>query len=71
MSKAEILEEIAKLTPAERDEIRRKLDEIDEDALTAEEWALIDKRIEEHDSNPESAIPWDEFKARLDQKFGR
>jgi putative addiction module component (TIGR02574 family) len=71
MSKAEILEQIAKLTPAERDEIRRKLDEIDEDALTAEEWELIDKRIAEHDANPESAIPWDEFKARLDQKFGR
>jgi putative addiction module component (TIGR02574 family) len=71
MSKAEILEEIAKLTPAERDEIRKKLDELDEETLTPEEWALIDKRIAEHDSNPESAIAWDEFNARLDQKFGR
>ena len=71
MSKSEILEEITKLTPAERDEIRNKLDELDEDTLTPDEWALIDKRIAEHDSNPESAVPWDKFKARLDQKFGR
>jgi putative addiction module component (TIGR02574 family) len=71
MSKAEILEEIAKLTPAERDEVRHKLDELDEGALTPEEWALIDTRITEHDSNPKSAIPWDEFKTLLDQKFGR
>ena len=71
MSKAEIFEEIAKLTPAERDEIRHKLDELDENTLTPEEWALVDKRIAEHESDPESAIPWDEFKARLDQKFGR
>ena len=32
MSKAEILEEIVKLTPAERDEIRQKLDELADDA---------------------------------------
>ncbi len=32
MSKAEILEELRKLTVAERDEIRRKLDELDDDA---------------------------------------
>jgi putative addiction module component (TIGR02574 family) len=71
MSKAEILEEITKLTPAERDEIRHKLDDLDEEVLTPEEWAVIDNRIAEHDSNPESALHWNEFKARLDQKFGR
>jgi len=32
VSKAEILEEIVKLSPEERDEIRRKLDELDDDA---------------------------------------
>ena len=70
MSKAEILEQITKLTQVERDEIRQRLDELEEDALTPEEWALIDKRIAEHESDPESAIKWDEFKTRLDQKFG-
>ena len=32
MSKAEILGELPKLSVAERDEIRRKLDELDDDA---------------------------------------
>jgi putative addiction module component (TIGR02574 family) len=70
MSKAEILEEIPSLTPEERDEIRRKLDELD-DSLTPEEWALIDKRIAEHEADPQSAIPWEKFKADLDEKFGQ
>ena len=43
MSKIEILDEIPKLTPEERDEIRQKLDELD-DALTAEEWKREWKR---------------------------
>jgi putative addiction module component (TIGR02574 family) len=70
MSKAEILEEIPSLTPEERDEIRQKLDELD-DSLTAEELALVDKRIAEHEANPQSAIPWEKFKAGLEEKFGR
>ncbi len=39
MSKAEILQELPKLTVKERDEVRRKLDELDDDA-----W---DRQIEE------------------------
>ena len=70
MSKTEILDEIPSLTPEERDEIRRKLDELD-DSLTAEEWALVDKRVAEHEADPQSAIPWEKFKADLDEKFGR
>jgi putative addiction module component (TIGR02574 family) len=65
MSKTEILAEIEKLTPEERDEIRQKLEEFDEDSLSAEEGALIDARMAEHEANPQSAIPWQEFKARL------
>ena len=60
-----------KLTPAERDEIRHRLDEVDNDTLSPKEWALIDKRIAEHQTHPESAIRWEEFKAPLEQKFGR
>jgi putative addiction module component (TIGR02574 family) len=71
MSKAEILAAIPKLTPEERHEIRLRLDELDDDRLSREEWALIDKRIAEHEADPESAIPWEEFKARLEQKFGQ
>ena len=70
MSKVEIIDEIPKLTPEERDEIRQKLDEFDDELLTAEEMALIDARICEHEANPRSAIPWEEFKARLGEKYG-
>jgi putative addiction module component (TIGR02574 family) len=69
MSKAEILEEIPKLTPEERDEIRQKLDEYDE--LSAEDLALIDARIEEHRQDPSSAISIDELKSRLRAQFPR
>jgi putative addiction module component (TIGR02574 family) len=70
MSKAEILEEIPKLTPEERDEIRQKLDEYD-DELSAEDLALIDARIEEHRQDPSSAISIDELKSRLRAQFPR
>jgi putative addiction module component (TIGR02574 family) len=77
MSKTEILEELPKLTPEDRDEIRLKLAEIDgdrwfdgDDPLTDEQKALIESRIEEHERNPETAIPWDEFKARLNRRLG-
>jgi putative addiction module component (TIGR02574 family) len=78
MSKTEILEELPNLTPSERDEIRLKLAELDgdrwlddDDPLTVEEKALIQSRIEAHEKNPESAIPWEEFKARLNRRLGQ
>jgi putative addiction module component (TIGR02574 family) len=70
MSKAEIHDEIPKLTPEEREEIRLKLDELD-DALTAEELALVDARMEAHRWDPSSAIPIEEMKAGLRARFAR
>ena len=77
MSKAEILEELPKLTPEERQEVRRKLAELDgdewldaDDPLTDAEKALIESRIEAHEKNPETAIPWEEFNARLKRRLG-
>jgi putative addiction module component (TIGR02574 family) len=78
MSKAEILAELSKLTKQERHEIRVKLAEMDsdgwldeDDPLTEDEKKLIDERLAEHEANPQSAIPYEEFKARLRDKFGR
>ena len=70
MSKAEILDEIPKLTPEERDEIRRKLDELD-DSLTTDEWAVVDARMEAHRRDPTSAVPIEEMKAGLRARFAR
>jgi putative addiction module component (TIGR02574 family) len=77
MSKSEILEELPKLTSAERYEIRLKLAELegddwldDDDPLTDDEKDLIESRIEAHEKNPETAIPWEEIKARLNRRLG-
>ena len=77
MSKVEIIEELPKLTPAEREEIRLKLAELDgndwldeDDPLTSDEKALLDSRIAAHEKNPGTASPWDEFEARLKRRLG-
>ena len=77
MSKAEILEEIPKLTSAEREEIRARLDELDgnqwddaDDPLTSEEKALLDARLADMEAHPETSIPWAEAEARLKARFG-
>jgi len=78
MSKAEILQELPKLTREERKEIRLELAELDpdewldeDDPLTDEEKKLVDARLAEHEANPESAISLEEFNARIQKKFGR
>lgn len=77
MSKIEILDQIPNLTPEERNEIRRKLDELDgnqwndaDDPLTSEEKALLDARITDMEAHPEASIPWAEAEARLKARFG-
>jgi putative addiction module component (TIGR02574 family) len=77
MSKAEILTELPKLSLAERDEIRLKLAEIDGqewldagDPLSDADKELIESRIEAHDKNPETAIPWQQFDAQLKRRLG-
>ena len=76
MSKAEILAELPSLTPEERYEILVKLNELDgdlwldkEDPLTEQEKELIETRLEAHERNPESAIPWEEFRSRLNRRI--
>jgi len=80
MNKVEILDQIPNLTPEERNEIRRKLDKLDEldgnqwsnaDApLTSEEKALLDARIADTEARPETSIPWAETESRLKARFG-
>lgn len=71
MSKSEILTELPKLTPEERQEVRELLAEIDgtdwldDGELTDQEKTLLDARIDECERNPDSFIPWNEAKARI------
>jgi putative addiction module component (TIGR02574 family) len=77
MSKNEILHELNKLSPEDRSEIRAKLDELDrrvnddwdDDEMTEEEKRLVEERIAEHERDPGSAIPWEQFKAELLKRY--
>ena len=77
MTKAQILEELPKLTPDERYEIRLKLSEFDgdpwlddDDPLSDRDKTLIESRIEAHDRSPETSIPWEDFKGHLSRRLG-
>ena len=72
MSKTEILEELPKLTPEEREEIRLRLAELDgkhwldsDDPLSDKEKALLEDRLDDLEKQPEKSIPWAEAEARL------
>ena len=78
MSKAEILEQLPKLTPAERFEIRVKLAELDgeswlddDDPLTDEQKALLEARLADMDQQPEASLPWDEARKRIESRLGK
>ena len=78
MSKTEILEEIRKLTAEERYEIRLQLAELDgggwlddDDPLSDEEKALLDARLKDIEQHPETSIPWEEAKRRIEARFGK
>ena len=78
MSKTEILEELPKLTPEERYEIRLKLAELDgdgwlddDDPLTDEQKALLEARLADMEQHPEKSIPWEEAKRRIEARFDK
>ena len=72
MSKTEILEELPNLTKLERQEIRRKLTELDAedwqddaDPLTASEKALLDARLAAYANDPDAGSSWEEVENRI------
>lgn len=56
VSFAELLEEIPRLTFAQREELIRCAVALDEGGLTAEEGALLDARMEDFCQNPEAGV---------------
>jgi len=72
MSKADILAELPKLTPAERQEVRLKLARLDgdewldaDDPLTDAEKALLDARLAAYEKDPDAGSTWEEVEARI------
>lgn len=67
MSIRQILDELPRLSPRER--LRVAESALALDALSAEEEALVEKRLADHDREPGTAIPQDEFLAPLRTRY--
>jgi hypothetical protein len=71
VSKAELLEEFAKLTPAERSEVwdalwtLEELDLLGASTPTPEEKSVLDQEIDEYQKHPHAGSPWAKVEARL------
>ena len=72
MSKADILAELPRLTPAERQEVRLQLARLDgeawldaNDPLTDAEKALLDARLAAYEKDPDAGSSWEEVEARI------
>ena len=77
MSKAEILEELPRLSKQDREVIRLKLADLDgdgwddaDDPLSDADKAVIQSRVEAHERDPSSAIPWEQFDEVLKRRLG-
>jgi hypothetical protein len=71
VSFAEILEEIPNLSFAQRQELVRRAIAIDDDALTPEESALLDARMDDFRRNPEAGISLEQLKEHITERLSR
>jgi hypothetical protein len=71
MSKAELLAEFTKLSPAERNELWDGLWALEERQLldlgapSAEEKTVLEGELEDYQKRPEAGAPWKDIEARL------
>jgi putative addiction module component (TIGR02574 family) len=71
MSFAEVLAELPALTVSERQLLVRRALDLDEPDISAEDEAVLEKRLADHRRNPESAVPLDEMKTRVRSRFAK
>ncbi len=69
MSLTEILAVIPKLSFAERQELVRCAIEVEDDELTADEQMILEKRLGNFCSDPESGIPAGQLKSEVLQRL--
>jgi hypothetical protein len=71
MSKAEIIAELARLSPEDRAEVQAKLDELagnawqDRGELSDADKQTLDATLAEYDKTPDAGNSWDQTKARV------
>lgn len=71
MSFKEVLACLPDLTLSERQTLIRRALELDEPGLSAEDEALVEKRLADHRRDPASAVSATEMKRRLRQRVGQ
>ena len=71
MSFKEVLACLPDLTLSERQTLIRRALELDEPGLSAEDEALVEKRLADHRRDPASAMSATEIKRRLRQCVGQ
>jgi hypothetical protein len=69
MSFNEVLAELPALSISERHLLIRRALELDEAGLSIEDEALVEQRMADHRTKPETAVPLVEMKARLRKRF--
>jgi putative addiction module component (TIGR02574 family) len=69
MSLNEILAEIPKLSFAERQELVRRAIEVEDGELTAEEKAVLDRRLADFHHSPNSGTPAEQLKSEVLQRL--
>ena len=77
MGKAEILAELARLTPQDLADVQARLDELAGDAwqdrgeLSDADRQTLGATIADYEKSPDAGSPWDEVKARVQSKLRR
>ena len=71
MSTAEILAQLPRLTSADREMVRARLDDIDSAApLSPEEKRLVDERVTAYRQNPGAGVSWAVAEAEVRKQIG-
>lgn len=76
MSFQDVLAELPKLTPEQRDALRARLaamageEWMDDGELTADQKAVIEARIADHERNPASGVLWEVMEEKLEVRYG-
>ena len=65
MSFNEVIDELPRLTFEERQILIRKVLELDDPQLSADDEALVEARLADHHADPGSSLPLDDLKRRL------
>lgn len=71
MTFAEILDEIPKLSFAERQELVQRAIALDDDDSNEAENAILDARIEDFERNPDEGIPLEQLKGHVQARLNR